>query len=644
NSELNKDVSNKSQSQCATDSLQTHEDESNELDLDLYEECQPSIFKELSTPLPNQDKEPSLMNSTLEVRLRIWLEELKLLPNSKLTNDNFQQLLEKCKLMFNEFCHTFNKDLKNLAKDYIKNSSNDNRDYLNKSILNRYIDRDVSKNILNKYFTNTGELELTKTTQDALRKFVQAAFKLHATHIHKEDRHEFSLYKQVLKDIKSLNSITLSLDIPTCGKSDILRSYSDFNVAEVEIDNTSQNLLEDSFTIQYHLAYSYNDYQKNNNQDDQQEDYQLEDDNQQKDNKPGDIFEEPKNKINVIGFILEIPTNQLPKNLENVFNPYFANFTEMYFFIWVKRLIECILNLFNNEGNNAFLKIWKSIELPKFWSKLPNPITHQKSFMMLDSFYLAMLMPHILNRFLKIQHIKESMITNLVDTTKCQHRDQIFPKSFLHLPNLHTNMHLIVNAKNYKTLVNTACGVKKAIHGLFKNFVLHTNKKNIDLDLLRHYNTLQALHFWLDHGQDECVPDPSYYTNCSLLKQLLSGWYITKSPDQIINLEYEDIEKLWKNVKIQKRGFGGWNFNKDNNNLDLDLYQAYCEEFKMFAALNTYKISFFDYISYIVVEDNDNSSAEHNTASCYIKVQVGNVVKLREISDTDDNLFISFAL
>ena len=53
------------------------------------------------------------------------------------------------------------------------------------------------------------------------------------------------------------------------------------------------------------------------------------------------------------------------------------------------------------------------------------------------------------------------------------------------------------------------------MHGLFKAFVPHTNKKNIDLDLLRHSNTLQALRFWLDGGRDERVPN--------------SGWYITES-------------------------------------------------------------------------------------------------------------------
>ncbi|CAG8681126.1 32299_t:CDS:2, partial [Racocetra persica] len=75
----------------------------------------------------------------------------------------------------------------------------------------------------------------------------------------------------------------------------------------------------------------------------------------------------------------------------------------------------------------------------------------------------------------------------------------MFSEFFLHLPNLHINIHLIVNAKNYETLVNTACGVKDR--------------------------------------QDESVSDLNYYANSSLLKLLLSGWYITRSLDLIDDLE-----------------------------------------------------------------------------------------------------------
>jgi hypothetical protein len=94
-------------------------------------------------------------------------------------------------------------------------------------------------------------------------------------------------------------------------------------------------------------------------------------------------------------------------------------------------------------------------------------------------------------------------------------------------------------------LVNTACGVKEAMHGLFKKVVPYTNKKNIDIDLLRHYNTLQALRFWLDGGRDErLINSRNFYQNSKhfLPKRLLSGWYITKPDDSINEFELEDNE------------------------------------------------------------------------------------------------------
>src|SRR5207244_545159 len=81
--------------------------------------------------------------------------------------------------------------------------------------------------------------------------------------------------------------------------------------------------------------------------------------------------------------------------------------------------------------------------------------------------------------------------------------------------------------------------------------------------------------------------------------------------------------KSWQNKEIQEREFGSWNLDKDNNNLNLNLYKVYCKEFEMFAALHTYKVLFFDYISYVVFEDNDDSLEEYNSASSHVKVQVG---------------------
>uniref|UniRef100_U9V584 Uncharacterized protein n=1 Tax=Rhizophagus irregularis (strain DAOM 181602 / DAOM 197198 / MUCL 43194) TaxID=747089 RepID=U9V584_RHIID len=51
-------------------------------------------------------------------------------------------------------------------------------------------------------------------------------------------------------------------------------------------------------------------------------------------------------------------------------------------------------------------------------------------------------------------------------------------KDFENLPNLHTNFHLLLHAKNYATLLNTNAGTKEMIHRIFKNIVPRTNLKN----------------------------------------------------------------------------------------------------------------------------------------------------------------------
>ncbi|CAG8735453.1 25396_t:CDS:2 [Racocetra persica] len=208
----------------------------------------------------------------------------------------------------------------------------------------------------------------------------------------------------------------------------------------------------------------------------------------------------------------------------------------------------------------------KSIKLPKFWSKLPNSITYQKSFMMLDSFYLAMLMSYILSHFLRIQHIKEGMLIDLMNTIEYQRQEQV-------------------------------------------------------------------LYFCLNGGQDKHVPKLIYDMNCFLLKQILSSWYIAESPDLINDAE----DKVNGD---SKESFNDQNLNNNNNNLDLDLYKAYCEEFGILTALNTYKVSFFEHINYIVVKDDDEFLAKDNKANCRIKVRVGDVVELKEISDPDNISFV----
>ncbi|CAG8827351.1 23006_t:CDS:2, partial [Cetraspora pellucida] len=47
-------------------------------------------------------------------------------------------------------------------------------------------------------------------------------------------------------------------------------------------------------------------------------------------------------------------------------------------------LLEVIFNVFNLNGENAFLKHWKDIEKPTNWYRMPNPLRHHQSFIFSD--------------------------------------------------------------------------------------------------------------------------------------------------------------------------------------------------------------------------------------------------------------------
>ncbi|CAB4407220.1 unnamed protein product [Rhizophagus irregularis] len=212
----------------------------------------------------------------------------------------------------------------------------------------------------------------------------------------------------------------------------------------------------------------------------------------------------------------------------------------------IGRLLKLTCELFSREGEDNFIEIWKNFEIPKRWSRLPNPITHYNSFMMSDLLRLAMIMPFLLNQFLKESSIKRNetaMIQQRIDAfrvssvpkiiiscwihvaktmkavfnkkftsdsyeelQKCLEEEfSILPKvfvNFVNLPNIHVNMHLLMHAKTFGTLINTQVGIKEMVHRIFKGMVPKTNCKNIDLDLLKRYNTLFAIRHLAD-GEDK---------------------------------------------------------------------------------------------------------------------------------------------
>ncbi|GET54282.1 hypothetical protein GLOIN_2v1790940 [Rhizophagus irregularis DAOM 181602=DAOM 197198] len=238
----------------------------------------------------------------------------------------------------------------------------------------------------------------------------------------------------------------------------------------------------------------------------------------------------------------------------------------------IGRLLKLTCELFSQEREDDFVKIWKNFEIPKKWSRLPNPISHYNSFMMSDLLRLAMIMLFLLNRFLKESSLKNneaatirqridvarislllkaiiSCWVQVAKTMKAVFNKEftldrykelqlclkeeflILPKvfaSFVNLPNIHINMHLLMHAKTFGTLVNSQVSIKEIVHRIFKGMVSKTNCKTIDLDLLKRYNTLFAIRHLADGGIDPRLNRSCTGFTSSNFDQLFSNWYVTE--------------------------------------------------------------------------------------------------------------------
>lgn len=82
------------------------------------------------------------------------------------------------------------------------------------------------------------------------------------------------------------------------------------------------------------------------------------------------------------------------------------------------------------------------------------------------------------------------------------------------------------------------------VHRIFKGMVPHTNRKVIEVNLTRRYNTAQALRHLIDGWTDprfstrpnaltKFTADPNIY-------KILTGWYATENSSSIMNKEFEE--------------------------------------------------------------------------------------------------------
>uniref|UniRef100_U9TWW1 BAH domain-containing protein n=1 Tax=Rhizophagus irregularis (strain DAOM 181602 / DAOM 197198 / MUCL 43194) TaxID=747089 RepID=U9TWW1_RHIID len=308
----------------------------------------------------------------------------------------------------------------------------------------------------------------------------------------------------------------------------------------------------------------------------------------------------------------------------------------------VLRFLKITIDALLPEGKSKFIITWKNFEYPRTWHKLPNPISHIDSFMMSDCLRLAMVIPFILNRFLKPQHFKQSEIEKfqmrmdvsrsnlaiklwvkcwiLVSKTmamvfkssfteedyaelrKCLDNErkllsQAF-KDFENLPNLHVNFHLMQHAKSYATLLNTSVETKEMMHRILKSAVPRTNLKNVSLDLLKHYTTLFAVRHLLDGGIDMrfSTSNHGFMNLPHHLQRMMSDWFIIKGE---VNIE-DDADEVYLKKRIVRR-------HVDASlllNFQAELALAY-EDLEDYSMNQNSSPVFFEYARFYIKENDD---------------------------------------
>ncbi|GES78789.1 hypothetical protein GLOIN_2v1790377 [Rhizophagus clarus] len=200
----------------------------------------------------------------------------------------------------------------------------------------------------------------------------------------------------------------------------------------------------------------------------------------------------------------------------------------------IGRLLKLTCKLFSQKGEDEFIKAWKNFEKPKKWSHLPNPISHNASFMMSDYLRLAMIMPFILNSFLETSSLKEN--ESRTKTMRMVFESKFTLDSYDELQKcLEEEMKILPKDLWYSYKHSSWYQRDGMVHQIFKAMVPRTNCKNVELDLLKQYTMLFAIRHLVDEGADQRLSQScrGFATMSSNFRNLLTNWYITK--DKVSN-------------------------------------------------------------------------------------------------------------
>ncbi|EXX57446.1 hypothetical protein RirG_207140 [Rhizophagus irregularis DAOM 197198w] len=344
-------------------------------------------------------------------------------------------------------------------------------------------------------------------------------------------------------------------------------------------------------------------------------------------------------------------------------------------------------DLAQKSGLDALHSTWLIFEMPRNWKRIQSPITHLDSYWMSDSLRLVMIMPFILSRCLNTTQLKQCFVitvknnfeltnsrqvkavivktwslfarlyakvfANVFHKSDYQALDQlvikltrilnkIYPDMITTLPNIHVLQHLPLIAATYGTLQNVSVSLKEMMHGVYKRMIPHTNKKNVEFDLIKRDNILQGLRYVIDNGYNARIPEGGGNCIRSILKDeqlicLLEGWYISVPAHHITRLEeYNTVEqeqenvieppqecffnirvhKKWNTKRIEKEGF----VKKISNEIQKNLYEAYRHYLNKETAISFKTLEYYDAISYTIIKE-DNVD---------INIHVGEVIDIED--------------
>ncbi|RGB21654.1 hypothetical protein C1646_777582 [Rhizophagus diaphanus] len=249
-------------------------------------------------------------------------------------------------------------------------------------------------------------------------------------------------------------------------------------------------------------------------------------------------------------------------------------------------LLEVTFNIFNTNGENEFLKHWRIIEKPSYWSRMPNPT-------------------EALNKWQENLGIRRNLVVS--NLQMCWTIEvKVFPEIFTNLPNFHVNIHLLQHTRNFATFTNIAVSIKEmALRHL------------IDGWTDPHFSTRP-------NALTKFTADPNIY-------KILTGWYATEnSSNNNIAIcchdnNFVDIILInqWDAKKVNEMGLS--KKLDDKHPFFRDLSISYMEHFKSNGMLLNRKLEFYNSISYTIIKKDQDS--------IQLKIHIGDIVELPKESE-----------